>query len=48
MDISSKKNADDNAVGQGDLRNFTGAIDAARTTKLVVVTTATFTRDAKG
>ena len=45
--VQAKKYAEDKAVGQGDLRNFAGAIDAAGTTKGVFVTTATFTRDAK-
>jgi restriction system protein len=34
-------------VGEGDLRNFAGAIDAANTTKGVFVTTAGFTKSAK-
>ena len=36
-----------NTVGEGDLRNFAGAIDAAGTTKGVFVTTAGFTRVAR-
>lgn len=45
--VQAKKYAEGNSVGQGDLRNFAGAIDAAGTTKGVFVTTASFTRDAK-
>ena len=36
----AKKYAHGNTVGEGDLRNFTGAIDAAGTTKGVFITTA--------
>ena len=45
--VQAKKYADGNTVGEGDLRNFAGAIDAAGTTKGVFVTTATFTDSAK-
>ena len=45
--VQAKKYGDGNAVGEGDLRNFTGAIDAAGTTKGVFVTTAGFTRAAR-
>lgn len=45
--VQAKKYADGNTVGEGDLRNFAGAIDAAGTTKGVFVTTASFTRGAK-
>ena len=45
--IQAKKYADDHTVGEGDLRNFAGAIDATGTTKGVFVTTATFTSAAK-
>ena len=45
--IQAKKYAADNTVGEGDLRNFAGAIDAAGTTKGVFVTTSTFTKAAK-
>ena len=45
--VQAKKYADGNTVGEGDLRNFAGAIDAAGTTKGVFVTTASFTRAAK-
>ncbi len=45
--VQAKKYAEGNAVGEGDLRNFAGAIDAAGTTKGVFVTTAGFTRAAK-
>ncbi len=45
--VQSKRYADGHAVGEGDLRNFAGAIDAAGTTKGVFVTTADFTRAAK-
>ena len=37
--VQAKKYADGNPVGEGDLRNFAGAIDAAGTTKGVFVTT---------
>ncbi len=42
--VQAKKYAESNTVGEGDLRNFAGAIDAAGTTKGVFVTTASFTR----
>ena len=45
--LQAKKYGDGNAVGEGDLRNFAGAIDAAGTTKGVFVTTAGFTRAAR-
>ena len=45
--VQAKKYAEGKAVGEGDLRNFAGAIDAAGTTKGVFVTTAGFTRAAK-
>ena len=45
--VQAKKYAAGNAVGEGDLRNFAGAIDAAGTTKGVFVTTSGFTRAAK-
>ena len=45
--VQAKKYAVDNTVGEGDLRNFAGAIDAAGTTKGVFVTTASFTRAAR-
>jgi len=45
--VQAKKYAEDNAVGEGDLRNFAGALDAAGTVKGVFVTTARFTRAAK-
>ena len=45
--VQAKKYADGNSVGEGDLRNFAGAIDAAGTTKGVFVTTAGFTRAAR-
>ena len=45
--LQAKRNAADNTVGEGDLRNFAGAIDAAGTTKGVFVTTAGFTRAAQ-
>ncbi len=44
--VQAKKYAESNTVGEGDLRNFAGAIDAAGTTKGVFVTTASFTRAA--
>ena len=45
--VQAKKYAEGNTVGEGDLRNFAGAIDAAGTTKGVFVTTAGFTRGAR-
>ena len=45
--VQAKKYAEGNSVGESDLRNFAGAIDAAGTTKGVFVTTAGFTRGAK-
>ena len=45
--VQAKKYAEGNAVGEGDLRNFAGAIDAAGTTKGVFVTTSGFTRAAQ-
>ena len=44
--LQAKKSAAGTTVGEGDLRNFAGAIDAANTTKGVFVTTAGFTRSA--
>ena len=45
--VQAKKYAYSNTVGEGDLRNFAGAIDAAGTTKGVFVTTSGFTSAAK-
>ena len=45
--VQAKRYGDGNTVGECDLRNFAGAIDAAGTTKGVFVTTAEFTRAAK-
>ena len=45
--LQAKKYGDCNTVGEVDLRNFAGAIDAAGTTKGVFVTTAGFTRAAR-
>ena len=45
--VQAKKYADGNTVGESDLRNFAGAIDAAGATKGVFVTTAGFTRAAR-
>ncbi len=45
--VQAKKYAEGRAVGEGDLRNFAGAIDAAGTTKGVFVTTAGFTKSAR-
>ena len=45
--VQAKKYAEGSAVGEGDLRNFAGAIDAAGTTKGVFVTTADFTKSAR-
>ena len=45
--VQAKNYATGNAVGEGDLRNFAGAIDAAGTTKGVFVTTAAFTKSAR-
>ena len=44
--LQAKKYAADNTVGESDLRNFAGALDAKGTTKGVFVTTAGFTRGA--
>ena len=44
--VQAKKYAEGNAVGEGDLRNFAGAIDATKLNKGVFVTTASFTRAA--
>ena len=44
--VQAKKYADGNTVGERDLRNFAGALDAAGTTKGVFVTTSRFTRAA--
>ena len=44
--VQAKKYAFGNSVGEGDLRNFAGAIDAAGTTKGVFVTTSRFTNAA--
>ena len=45
--VQAKRYGDGKTVGEGDLRNFAGAIDAAGTTKGVFVTTADFTRAAR-
>ncbi len=45
--VQAKRYADGNTVGEGELRNFAGAIDAAGTTKGVFVTTSGFTSAAK-
>ena len=45
--VQAKRYADGSTVGEGDLRNFAGAIDAAGTVKGVFVTTAGFTRAAR-
>ena len=45
--LQAKKYAAGKTVGENDLRNFAGAIDAAGTTKGVFVTTAGFTRAAE-
>ena len=45
--VQAKKYAEGNTVGEGDLRNFAGAIDAAGTTKGVFVTTSSFTSTAQ-
>ncbi len=47
VNVQAKKYAEGNAVGEGDLCNFAGAIDAAGTTKGVFVITAGFTCAAK-
>ncbi|MXY66743.1 MAG: hypothetical protein F4206_08780 [Gammaproteobacteria bacterium] len=44
--VQAKKYADGNRVGESELRNFAGAIDAAGTTKGVFVTTSGFTKSA--
>ena len=45
--VQAKKYAEGKTVGEGDVRNFVGAIDVANTTKGVFVTTANFTKSAK-
>ena len=45
--VQAKKYAAGSTVGEGDLRNFAGAIDAAGTTKGVFVTTAGFSKSAQ-
>ena len=45
--IQAKKYAAGNTVGESDLRNFAGALDAASTSKGVFVTTSGFTNAAK-
>ena len=45
--VQAKRYRQGNTVGEGDLRNFAGAIDAAGTTKGVFVTTAAFTAAAR-
>ena len=45
--LQAKRYATGNTVGENDLRNFAGAIDAAGTTKGVFVTTASFTKAAQ-
>ena len=45
--VQAKKYAEGNTVGEGNLRNFAGAIDAAGTAKGVFVTTSSFTQAAK-
>ena len=45
--VQAKKYAKGKSVGEGDVRNFVGAIDVANTTKGVFVTTADFTQSAK-
>ncbi len=45
--VQAKRYAEGSTVGEGELRNFAGAIDAAGTTKGVFVTTSGFTRAAR-
>ena len=45
--VQAKKYAEGKSVGEGDVRNFVGAIDVANTTKGVFVTTADFTKPAR-
>ena len=45
--LQAKRYTAGNAVGESDLRDFVGAIDAAGTTKGVFVTTSSFTKSAK-
>ena len=45
--VQAKRYAEGSTVGEDDLRNFAGAIDAAGTVKGVFVTTAGFTRKAR-
>lgn len=44
--FQAKRYADDKNVGESDLRNFAGALDAKSTTKGVFLTTSSFTRSA--
>lgn len=45
--FQAKRYADGNVVGENDVRNFAGALDAAGASNGVFVTTATFTRAAR-
>ena len=45
--VQAKRYTEGNTVGESDLRNFAGAIDAASTNKGVFITTAGFTRAAE-
>ena len=45
--VQAKRYASGNSVGESELRNFAGAIDASGTTKGVFVTTSAFTRKAE-
>ena len=45
--VQAKKYSDGNTVGESELRNFAGAIDAAGTNKGVFVTTSSFTPAAR-
>ena len=45
--VQAKRYAEGNSIGENNLRNFAGALDAAGTVKGVFVTTSTFTTSAR-
>ena len=45
--MQAKRYGEGNTVGENNLRNFAGALDAAGTVKGVFVTTSTFTNSAR-
>ena len=47
MYVQAKRYAEGNSIGENNLRNFAGALDAASTVKGVFVTTSTFTTSAR-